>query len=156
MTPDHEKLLADLKQIASNAEDRTASLERVAALLKSRGRYRWVGLYDVDRAAGVVRTVVWSGPAAPRYLVFPINQGLTGAAVASRETVNVGDVRSDPRYLTALGSTRSEIIVPVFDGARENVVGTIDVESEAPQAFTSEVQMLLEACSDAIRPLWHR
>ncbi len=39
---------------------------------------------------------------------FPVTQGLSGAAVASGETVVVGDVSKDPRYLTAFGSTRSE------------------------------------------------
>jgi len=71
--------------------------------------------------------------------------------------VNVGNVTADPRYLTAFGTTRSEIIVPVFDRAGENVVGTIDVESEKPNAFPEEeVQTLLEACSKVIRPLWRR
>ena len=45
----------------------------------------------------------------------PEQQGLTGAAVAGRETVNVGDVAADSRYLTAFGTTRSDSIVPVFD-----------------------------------------
>jgi len=52
-----------------------------------------------------------------------------------RKTVNVGDVVADGRYLTAFGTTKSEIIVPVLDGGGENVVGTIDVESEKPNRF---------------------
>jgi putative methionine-R-sulfoxide reductase with GAF domain len=44
----------------------------------------------------------------------------------------------------------------VLDEACENVVGTIDVESEKPNAFPEEVQTLLEACSKLIRPLWRR
>ena len=48
-----------------------------------------------------------------------------------RAAVNVGDVSADPRYLTTLGTTRSEIIAPVFD-RQGNVAGTIDVESENP------------------------
>ena len=88
--------------------------------------------------------------------MFPITKGLTGAAISSGRTVNVGDVAADPRYLTAFGTTRSEIIVPVFDGTSESVVGTIDIESEKPSAFTDDVQILLEACSGVIRPLWCR
>ena len=68
--------------------------------------------------------------------------------------INVGDVASDPRYLTAFGSKRSEIIVPIFRVGDGLVVGTIDVESEHANAFSSEVQAFLEACSEAIRPLW--
>jgi putative methionine-R-sulfoxide reductase with GAF domain len=45
----------------------------------------------------------------------------------------VGDVGRDPDYLTALGSTRSEIIVSVMDKTNYPVIGTIDVESERAQ-----------------------
>ena len=112
------------------------------------------GLYDVDHAAGLVRNVTWSGPGAPEHPTFPLTKGLTSAAVAQKQIVNVGDVLADARYLTAFGSTRSEIIVPVFDEEGKSVVGTIDVESEEPNAFNKDVQDLLEACSVVIRPLW--
>ena len=148
--------MRDLGILVSAAKDRVTALQSVAELLRSGGRHRWVGLYDVDRAAGTVTNIVWSGPGAPEYPAFSINKGLTGAAISTRKTVNVGNVKADPRYLTAFGTTKSEIIVPVFDRAGENVVGTIDVESEKPNAFPEEVQILLEACSKVIRPLWRR
>jgi putative methionine-R-sulfoxide reductase with GAF domain len=69
--------------------------------------------------------------------------------------VNVGDVSADPRYLTAFGSTRSEIIVPIFNQTRDRVIGTIDVESEEPNAFTKDIEGLLEACAQVIRALWN-
>jgi putative methionine-R-sulfoxide reductase with GAF domain len=59
-----------------------------------------------------------------------------------------------PDYLTALGNTKSEIIVPVFDAQGLAVVGTIDVESETPNAFSPETQKLLEECAAVIQPLW--
>ena len=149
-------LMIDLQNLVSNARDRVAALQGVAEVLRSSGNYRWVGLYDVDRAAGTVTNIVWSGPGAPEYPKFPITKGLTGAAISSRKTMNVGDVAVDPRYLTAFGTTRSEIIVPVFDGAGESVVGTIDVESDKPNAFSEDVQALLEGCASVIRPLWRR
>lgn len=149
-------LMIDLQNLVSNARDQVAALQGVAEVLRSSGNYRWVGLYDVDRAAGTVTNIVWSGPGAPEYPKFPITKGLTGAAISSRKTVNVGDVAADPRYLTAFGTTRSEIIVPVFDGAGESVVGTIDVESDKPNAFSEDVQALLDGCASVIRPLWRR
>jgi putative methionine-R-sulfoxide reductase with GAF domain len=63
-------------------------------------------------------------------------------------------VSADPRYLTAFGTTRSEIIVPILDAEANNVVGTIDLESEEPNAFSKDVQDLLESCAAVIRPLW--
>lgn len=86
--------------------------------------------------------------------MFPITQGLTGRAIAERRTVNVGDVARDPHYLTALGDTCSEIIVPVSAGDPDRVIGTIDVESGRLNAFDPECQAFLEGCARAIRGLW--
>ena len=66
----------------------------------------------------------------------------------------VSDVRSDPRYLTAFGTTLSEIVIPVLDEKTGAVVGTIDVESEQANAFSLEDQKLLEACARVARLIW--
>jgi L-methionine (R)-S-oxide reductase len=154
MNTGRNQLLADLGNIVIAARDRQAALQQAAALIRSSANYRWVGLYDVDHAAGLVRNVTWSGPGAPAYPTFPLTKGLTSAAISQKQIVNVGDVLADARYLTAFGSTRSELIVPVFDEEGKSVVGTIDVESEAPNAFNKDVQDLLEACSVVLQPLW--
>jgi putative methionine-R-sulfoxide reductase with GAF domain len=151
-----QHLLDQLDTIVSAEKDRRRALQTVADTLKTFGNYRWVGLYDLDYAAGLVRNLVWSGPGAPEYPTFPINRGLTGAVIASGRTINVGDVAADSRYLTAFGSTQSEIIVPVFANAGGGVVGTIDVESEKRDAFSAEIEGLLADCSERIRPLWLR
>jgi L-methionine (R)-S-oxide reductase len=154
MNTGRNQLLADLGNIVIAARDRQAALQQAAALIRSSANYRWVGLYDVDHAAGLVRNVTWSGPGAPEYPTFPLTKGLTSAAILKQQIVNVGDVLADARYLTAFGSTRSEMIVPVFDEEDKSVVGTIDVESEEPNAFNKDVQDLLEACSVVLQPLW--
>src|ERR1700693_1468230 len=128
-------VLSILKRIAATAHNRRAALEQIAALLQNSANYRWVGLYDIDHAAGLVRNVTWSGPGAPEHPTFPLTKGLTSAAVGQKQAINVGDVSADARYLTAFGTTRSEIIVPIFDGEGKSVLGTIDIESEAPNAF---------------------
>lgn len=98
--------------------------------------------------------LVWDGPGAPKYPRFPIGKGLTGAAIQEGRAINVGDVVSDPRYLTAFGSTRSEIIVPILDERRDKTVGTIDVESEQVNAFDSNTEKALVAFADVIAFLW--
>ncbi len=147
-------LLKELQGLVSGPGTRHGALKKVAALIKARGHHRWVGLYDVDHALGLVTNIVWAGPGAPEFPTFPITQGLTGAAISSQKTVNVGNVAGDPRYLTAFATTKSEIIVPIFDPRREQVVGTIDIESEQPDAFDPRTQGLLEACAELLRPLW--
>jgi L-methionine (R)-S-oxide reductase len=141
-----DKLIAEL--------ERATSLQMIADTIRRSSNYRWVGLYDVDHDAGIIRNIVFSGPGAPAYPEFPITKGLTGVAVGERRTVNVGDVTADKHYLTAFGTTQSEIIVPIFDDAKRRVIGTIDIESERRDAFGGNIQELLERCAKAISPLW--
>ena len=156
MTADRQRLLADLASLTSSAGDRVTLFQAAADRIKGDGGYRWVGLYDVDSFAGIVANIVWSGLGAPAHPTFPITSGLTGAAIANRKMINVGDVSADPRYPTALGTTKSEIIAPVFDQSGKNVIGTIDVESVEPNAFGADAETLLEACSEVLQPLWQR
>jgi putative methionine-R-sulfoxide reductase with GAF domain len=146
--------LEELPQIISGATPRMQKLQRIAALIRESGDHRWVGLYEIDERAGEVINLVWNGPDAPEYPRFPIGKGLTSAAIQERRVINVGDVVSDPRYLTAFGSTRSEIIVPILDVGRAKVVGTIDVESELANAFDQETEKVLVTCAEAIASLW--
>lgn len=153
MRPDDDNLLNELRHIVSARSNRHPALQPASDALRRSGGYRWVGLYDVDHANGLVRHIVWSGPGAPEFPTFPIGKGLTSSAISTRKTINVGDVASDPRYITAFGSTRSEIIVPVLDPEKSVVIGTMDVESEVPNAFNGDVQKLLEFSAEVLRPL---
>src|SRR5439155_4878385 len=73
--------LSELKQVVGRREARVALLEQVADFVRRSRNYRWVGLYEVDHNAGEVRTLVFSGPAAPAYSAFAIHQGLTGTVI---------------------------------------------------------------------------
>lgn len=152
--PSDSSLLQELGKTVSDTAPRVQKLQVIAALIRNSGGYRWVGLYEVDEQADEVINLVWAGPGAPEYPRFPIGKGLTAAAIQGRKVINVGDVGSDPRYLTAFGSTRSEIIVPIFDTGQESVVGTIDVESAQANAFDQEREKILVACAEVIAPLW--
>ena len=147
-------LLEELRKTVSDDAPRIQKLQMIAALIRNSGNYRWVGLYEIDERVGEVINLVWDGPGAPKYPRFPIGKGLTGAAIQERKVINVGDVVSDPRYLTAFGSTRSEIIVPILEEGRGKAVGTIDVESEQANAFDRDMEKVLVACANVIATLW--
>jgi putative methionine-R-sulfoxide reductase with GAF domain len=148
------KLLKKLKSILAQNLDRTGKATRITKAIRDEGAYRWVGIYDVDIPRGLVSNIAWCGPSAPAYLTFPITKGLTSRAINERKTVNVADVASDASYLTALDSTRAEIIVPVVDNTGDRVIGTIDVESETFGAFDAPAQALLEECADVLKDFW--
>jgi putative methionine-R-sulfoxide reductase with GAF domain len=147
-------LLNNLKAILAQNADRRVKAAMITEAIRDSGSYRWVGIYDVDSQRGVVSNVAWCGPAAPAYPIFPVTKGLTSRAISRKRTINVGDVASDPNYLTALDTTRSEIIVPVLDAGGDRVIGTLDVESEHPNAFDSKGQALLEECARLLTHFW--
>ena len=147
-----DEIVKRIRLIVTGKEVRSEKAKQVAEVVRTLGDYRWVGVYDVG--SEMVSILAYSGPGAPAYPTFPITQGLTGAAIREKATVLVGNVQSDPRYLTAFGSTLSEIIVPILDPLRGEAVGTMDVESERANAFSSSDQTLLEECARAALPLW--
>ena len=147
-----DNMLNQIRSTAASGGDRAERAKCLAELIRKLGDYRWVGVYDVG--AENVSIIAWSGSSAPEHPTFPVNKGLTGAAVREKRAIVVGDVRNDPRYLTLFGTTLSEIIVPVFAPGEQRVIGTIDVESEQANAFSSRDQQLIEQCAQAALPLW--
>jgi L-methionine (R)-S-oxide reductase len=147
-----ENVFESIRFIVSGAENRIEKARKIAEAIRNYGPYRWVGLYDVGRDE--VSIIAFSGPSAPAYPTFPIGKGLTGSAIKEKKTVVVGDVTKDLRYLTAFGSTKSEIIIPILDSRRGMVVGTVDVESERTDAFSDTDRKVLEDCAIAASSLW--
>jgi L-methionine (R)-S-oxide reductase len=124
--------------------------QRIAAAIHKATGHRWVGIYAV--AAGEVTNLAWSGPAPPAHPSFPADAGLTAAAIQAHAPVVFGDVGGDPRYLQALPTTASEMIIPiVVDGA---VVGTLDVESDLPDAFGTADRVALARIAAALAGLY--
>jgi L-methionine (R)-S-oxide reductase len=141
-------LVDELQAIVASAGDRRTRAKRIAEAIRTRRDYRWVGIYDVTPSE--IALIAYSGPSAPAFPRFPVTQGLSGDAVRTRATVVSNDVSSDPRYLTAFGTTRAEVIVPVL-GDDGLAVGTVDVESAELNAFDAARVAELEACARALR-----
>ncbi len=77
---------------------------------------------------------------------FPITQGINGWAVRHRQIVRSDDVTNDERFLAASDAgfgIRSELVVPIL--LRREVFGTIDVQSEQPNAFGPNDEAVLSA-----------
>ena len=70
-----------------------------------------------------------------------VGEGVTGLAAQRREAVLVGDVTTDPRYISAVPDVRSELAVPLI--VKNKLIGVIDLESPQPDHFTEEHKRLL-------------
>jgi GAF domain-containing protein len=136
-------------EIAEEPEPQAAAQRAVEMLHERFGHYDWVGIYWVDGTDLVLGP--WVGPQATEHTRIPIGTGVCGAAAASGQTEIVPDVNADPRYLACFASTRSEIVVPIFDGRK--VVGEIDIDGSDLDAFDATDARFLEEITALLVPL---
>ena len=136
------KLLQDLAAFILAAPKDPSSLKTAAEMVRAERDYRWIGIYKIERGDFVIAAGTGDDP--PAYPRFPMCLGLCGAVAESKETLMVGDVRKDPRWLPAFWTTHSEIVVPIICEANGRVIGVIDVESEKRDAFTEDDRDFLE------------
>jgi sigma-B regulation protein RsbU (phosphoserine phosphatase) len=133
-------LLATLHEIGKETAsilDLDVLLQRLAEIVKRVIDYEMFGilLLDEERDELVLRKSVNFGLAKERTRIA-VTEGLCGAAVRSREPVVVGDVRKDPRYVSLVPETRSELVVPLIH--KDRVIGVLDLESPVLDRFTEQ------------------
>lgn len=123
-----------LANIVKHARALDAVLKQTTIILRQGiPHYNWVGVYMVEGAELVLRG--WAGPEATQHTRIPLGQGICGLAARTGRTVNVPDVAKDPRYLQCFMGTKSELVVPI--AVKGKVVGEVDIDSDAPAAFTA-------------------
>ncbi|MGB5871314.1 MAG: GAF domain-containing protein, partial [Albidovulum sp.] len=95
-------------------------------------RFNWTGFYRVT-APELLKIGPYQG--GHGCLVIPFSRGVCGAAARMREVQIVADVEAFPGHIACASSTRSEIVLPVFDGA-SSLIAVFDIDSDQPDAFT--------------------
>jgi L-methionine (R)-S-oxide reductase len=145
-----ESLQMTLAAIARSSAPRAERAARACLAIHEATGERWVGIYSVLSDQVVIEA--WVGPAAPAHPSFPVSQGLTSRAIATARSVVSNDVTNDVRYLPNQSDSRSELIVPVV--VVDQVIGTLDVESDRFEAFDVQLTTRFEMLALAIRALW--
>ncbi len=92
----------------------------------------WTGFYRV-----VAPELLKIGPYQGGHgcLVIPFSRGVCGAAARTGQVLNVPDVDAFPDHIACASSTRSELVLPVWNGAGR-LLGVLDIDSDTPAAFT--------------------
>jgi len=138
-------LLYEISHELTSILDREELLRRVAERVKKLVDYHVFTVMLWNEHAQVLESVfsMRFQDAIPSRVQMPLNQGISGAAAAERRTIRVVDVRLDPRYLRGESDVevRSELVVPLL--LQDRLIGVLDLESTAPQAFTAEHERLL-------------
>src|ERR1700687_125661 len=140
------EVLATLTEIGEEVNaslDLDEVLARTAALIKRYIDYEIFGvlMFDGDGTYLKHRFSIGYPHELADNLRVPVGQGITGVAAATGHSVRVGDTRTDPRYINAIESVRSELAVPLM--LRDRCVGVLDIQSKHPDYFTREQQKIL-------------
>ena len=77
----------------------------------------------------------------------PLGEGIIGWVAQHGKPFRSGDAGKDPRYVSVIKDINSELCVPMF--ARDKVVGTINVETTIPNAYTERDENLLAALANS-------
>ena len=94
----------------------------------------WTGFYRV-----VAPELLKIGPYQGGHgcLVIPFSRGVCGAAARTGEIQNVPDVEAFPGHIACSTTTKSELVIPFWNGAGK-LLGVLDLDSDAPAAFSKE------------------
>jgi GAF domain-containing protein len=66
-----------------------------------------------------------------------------GAAARTRRTQRVEDVNAFPGHIACDSASRSELVVPLYDG--DALIGVFDIDSPVPGRFDGDDQAGMEA-----------
>ncbi len=145
-TVSEQQLLGMVDGFVNTASNQHSALEGVIGLLASNYKhFTWTGIYILKN--GELKLGPYRGDPSPHETIS-LDKGICGAAVRDKKTIVVPDVNTDSRYLACSGSTKSEIVVPIFKG--EKIVGEIDIDSDDPDAFKKRDQKILEMVAEKI------
>lgn len=126
------------KTIASLTEGETDPVALMATVTcevhHSDDRFDWTGFYRVT-APELLKIGPYQG--GHGCLQIPFSRGVCGAAARTGEVQLVPDVEAFPGHIACASSTRSELVLPVWDGAGA-LIAVFDIDSDQPDAFTQE------------------
>lgn len=124
------RLYQDLALLLGDEPDPVARQAQTAALLQERMKFFWTGFYRV--IGGQLVLGPFQGPTAC-FRIAP-GRGVCGTAWQQRRTIVVPDVEAFPGHIACSSESRSEIVVPLFDGNGQ-VTAVLDIDSKSLGTF---------------------
>ena len=133
-------LATQARGLLAGERDRTANAANLGALVyHALPDLNWVGFYFFDGQELVV------GPfqGHPACVRIALGRGVCGTAAQTRQTQRVADVDAFPGHIPCDSASRSELVVPLYDG--DALVGVFDLDSPILDRFDAADQRGLEA-----------
>lgn len=132
MIVDYPMLAKTIISLADGEDDAIALMATVACEVHhADSRFDWTGFYRV-----VAPELLKIGPYQGGHgcLVIPFARGVCGAAARTGEVQLVADVDAFPGHIACASSTRSELVLPVYNGIGA-LIAVFDIDSDQLNAF---------------------
>lgn len=143
-------LYPQIEALTEGEDDIIANMANISSMLHQTFGFWWTGFYRVleNGDTGNEELVLgpFQGPLACSRIGF--GKGVCGTAWARRETVIVPDVDLFPGHIACSSASRSEIVVPVFQGERISAV--LDIDSDRTDIFDNTDKIWLEKIAGLI------
>ena len=104
----------------------------------------WAGFYLMDNE----ELLLGSFQGKTACIRIPKGRGVCGTAVLEERILRVDDVHTFEGHIACDSASRSEIVLPIFDG--ERVVGVLDIDSPKKGRFSKEDE---EGLSELVKVL---
>jgi L-methionine (R)-S-oxide reductase len=142
----YEAILPQIEALISGETDLIANLANITAVLKETFGFFWIGFY-IRRGNELVLGPFQGTLACTR---IPFHKGVCGACYTERKTMLVPDVEAFPNHIACSSASKSEIVVPIFDTGRQDVLMVLDIDSDMLDDFSTTDQLYLERLADII------
>ncbi|PCJ08732.1 MAG: diguanylate cyclase [Rhodobacteraceae bacterium] len=135
MTINYTFLAKTIAALTTGETDEVALMATVACEVHfSDDRFDWTGFYRVT-APDLLKIGPYQG--GHGCLQIPFSRGVCGAAARTGEVQLVADVDAFAGHIACASSTRSELVLPVFNGLG-TLIGVFDIDSNLPNAFSQQ------------------
>ncbi len=135
MRANYDELGQTIDALTEGETDAVALMATVACEVHhSDDRFDWTGFY---RVVGPELLKIGPYQGGHGCLVIPFSRGVCGAAARTGEVQLVPDVEAFSDHIACSSSTRSELVLPVRNGAGE-LLGVFDIDSDQVDAFTQQ------------------
>ena len=135
----YAELAEQARGLLHGEHDRIANAANFAALVyQALPDLNWAGFYFFDGKELVV------GPfqGRPACVRIALGRGVCGTAAQIRQTQVVRDVHAFPDHIACDAASRSEVVVPLYDGDR--LIGVWDVDSPKLARFDEDDRVGME------------
>ena len=135
----YRSLLPQVEALIGGETHLIANLANMAAALKTQFDFFWVGFYLINDGELVLGP--FQGPVACTRIQK--GQGVCGTAWKQNQVLIVPDVDAFDGHIACSSASKSEIVLPLYQG--DEIIGVLDIDSDRLNTFDEVDARYLQA-----------